>query len=84
MKARTSQRPDSPTCRQARYQIRVCGYLDPCWAEWFSGVTITHDPSGETILEGLVDQAMLHGLLARVRDLGLILLSVTQERKNHA
>ncbi len=48
------------------------GYLRPEWSEWFDGMTITHESNGDTILSGPVrDQAALHGLLARVRDLGL-------------
>ncbi len=59
------------------YQIRVRGYLDHSWSEWFAGLTITGLPGGETLLAGeLVDQAALHGVLARVRDLGLPLLGV--------
>ena len=61
------------------YQIRVRGHLDHAWSEWFGGLTITALPGGETLLTGtLADQAALHGLLARVRDLGLPLLAVVQ------
>ena len=58
------------------YTIKVEGYLDKKWADWFEGMTMRYE--GEvTVLEGLVkDQAHLHGLLARVRDLNLILVSV--------
>jgi hypothetical protein len=59
------------------YEIRVKGHLDGHWSEWFAGLTITDLPAGETLLAGeLVDQAALHGVLARVRDLGLPLLAV--------
>ncbi len=59
-----------------RYQIRVQGHLDRGWSEWFEGMTITHVPGGETLLAGdLADQAALHGVLAKVRDLGLPLLA---------
>lgn len=59
------------------YHIRVKGNLDLKWSEWFDGFKITPQPNGETILIGLVvDQAALHGLLAKIRDLGLPLLSV--------
>ena len=60
------------------YQIRVKGVLDEKWSDWFDGLTITPQDD-ETLLTGPVrDQAALHGLLARVRDLGLPLLSVKQ------
>ena len=61
------------------YRIRVKGRLDSDWSEWFDNLSVTSDDSGETTLCGLVeDQAALHGLLARVRDLGLPLLSVSR------
>ena len=61
-----------------RYEIRLKGHLDTRWAAWFDGLTLTRDSDG-TIIRGLVaDQAALHGLLQKVRDLGLPLLSVTQ------
>jgi hypothetical protein len=60
------------------YQIRIKGHLGPEWTEWFSGLAITLDDSGDTLLAGpVVDQAALHGLLRRVRDLGMPLVSVT-------
>ena len=63
--------------RPAVYQIRVKGSLDRKWSDWFDGFTITPLASEETWLTGPVaDQAALHGLLAKVRDLGLPLLSV--------
>ena len=59
------------------YSIRVRGHLDQSWSAWFDGFTITHTAHGETILAGLVaDQAVLYGLLSKVRDLGLTLLAV--------
>lgn len=58
------------------YEIRVEGCLSEQWADWFDGLTITHE-AGETLLTGpLTDQASLYGLLKKVRDLGLSLLSV--------
>ena len=63
------------------YQIRVKGHLGSQWAEWFGGLTVTLEDNGETVLTGpVVDQAALHGLLKKVRDLGMPLLSVVQER----
>jgi hypothetical protein len=60
------------------YRICVKGYLGPEWSEWFDGLTITQDENGNTLLSGLiVDQAALYGLLNKIRDLGLTLLSVT-------
>ncbi len=59
-------------------EIRVRGQLDPRWSAWFDGLAIRHDRDDETILAGRVaDQAALHSLLTRVRDLGLPLLAVT-------
>ncbi len=58
------------------YQIRIQGYLGPQWTEWFGDVTITLEEGGETLLSGpVVDQAALHGLLRKVRDLGMPLIS---------
>jgi hypothetical protein len=59
------------------YQIRLKGHLDREWADWFGGLTITLEEDGDTLLSGLVaDQAALHSLLRKVRDLGMPLLSV--------
>ncbi len=59
------------------YQIRVEGHLDRRWSDWFDGFTITYPSDNETLLQGWVaDQAALHGLLMKIRDLGLSLLSV--------
>ena len=61
------------------YQIRVKGELAPGWADWFEGMVITPLAGGDTLLTGeVVDQAALHGLLKKVRDLGLPLLAVNQ------
>ncbi len=59
------------------YQIRIKGHLGHQWADWFEGLTITPEDNGETLLTGsVVDQAALHGLLKKVRDLAMPLLSV--------
>ena len=59
------------------YQIRVKGHLGSQWTDWFGGLTVTLDDNGETLLAGeVVDQAALHGLLRKVRDLGMALVSV--------
>jgi hypothetical protein len=59
------------------YQIRIKGHLGQQWAEWFEGLTITLEEDGSTLLTGkVVDQAALHGILKKVRDLGMPLLSV--------
>lgn len=62
---------------QTTYQIRVNGVLDPKWSDWFDSFTITAQANGQTLLTGPVaDQAALHGLLAKLRDLGLPILLV--------
>ena len=59
------------------YEIRLKGHLETRWAKWFDGLTITLEENGNTLLSGpVVDQAALHGLLKKVRDVGLPLLSV--------
>jgi len=58
-------------------EIRVKGQIDEHWSDWFEGLTITHTDQGETVLTGpIADQAALHGLLARLRDLCLPIVSV--------
>jgi len=60
------------------YQIKVKGHLDPRWSVWFAGLALVHLPGDETLLSGtLPDQAALHGLLERIRDLNISLISVT-------
>ena len=66
--------PSQPTV----YQIRLKGHLGSQWTDWFEGLTITLEEDGDTLLTGpVIDQAALHGLLRKVRDLGLPLLSVS-------
>jgi len=61
------------------YEIRFRGRLDPRWSTWFDGMTLSPGADGSTILQGpVVDQAALHGLLTRIRDIGLPLISVAQ------
>jgi hypothetical protein len=61
------------------YQIRLKGHLAPQWTDWFEGLTITLEDNGDTLLTALVvDQAALYGLLRKVRDIGLPLISVTR------
>ena len=62
---------------RASYRITIRGHLDESWAEWLNNPTITHDADGNTILSGpMVDQAALHGILRKIRDLNLTLISV--------
>lgn len=71
MNTRPAPHPDS------YYELRLDGHLDEHWSTWFAGLTLTRADDGTTTLRGVVsDQAELHGLLARVRDLGVTLLSV--------
>jgi hypothetical protein len=66
--------PNKPTV----YKIRVKGHLSPEWSDWFEGLTVTLEEDGNTLLTGpVIDQAALHGLLKKVRDLGLPLVSVS-------
>jgi hypothetical protein len=73
------QQPDSHW-----YEIRLQGHLEPRWATWFDGMTLTTEPGGNTTLRGpVVDQSALHGVLARLRDLGVPLVSLTQVPADH-
>lgn len=62
--------------RPVTYQIRLAGQLDRTWADWFGGLTITLEADGTTLLTGPLDQAALHGVLKKGRDLGMPLLAV--------
>ena len=73
--------PNQPTI----YQIRIKGHLGQQWTDWFEELTITLEESGDTLLTGpVVDQAALHGLLKKVRDLGMPLLSVNRVEPGQA
>jgi hypothetical protein len=68
----TPDRPDA-----GRYEIRLTGRLDAHWSAWFDGLTVRQERDGTTVLSGpIADQSALHGVLQRVRDLGLPLVSV--------
>lgn len=70
--------PEKP----AIYQIRICGHLDGKWAGYFEEFSIDLDECGNTVLTGpVIDQAMLHGLFKKIRDLGLVLISVNVSDK---
>jgi hypothetical protein len=67
------------------YRIEVKGSLDERWSDWFDGFAITHSGENATVLLGTVrDQGMLHGLLAKIRDLGLPLVSVLEIKQSEA
>lgn len=68
-----------------KYELRIQGSLSPEWTDWFEGMEIRQEAEGNTVLEGrIVDQAALHGLLARIRDLNLTLISVKQASEEPA
>jgi hypothetical protein len=69
---------DAPAC----YEIRVEGHLSTSWSSWFEGLEIRHQAGGETVLLGtLPDQTALHGVLMRIRDLGLPLVAVNRTKR---
>ncbi len=74
---------DTPISNAMVYEIRIKGHLEARWVKWFDGLAITLDENGNTLLSGPVaDQAALHGLLKKVRDVGLPLLSVNPVQIN--
>jgi len=60
------------------YEIRVAGHLSENWAARFEGLSMRHAPEGETVLSGMLDQSALHGVLVRIRNLGLNLISINR------
>ncbi len=77
--------PRTEPSQPVAYQIRIKGHLGSQWTDWFEGLTITLEDNGDTLLTGpVVDQAALHGLLKKVRDLGMPLLSVSRVDAGHA
>jgi hypothetical protein len=69
--------PQSVPSQPTVYQIRIAGHLGSQWADWFDGVTIVPQDNGDTVLSGaVIDQAALYGILKKVRDLGMTLVSV--------
>ena len=73
--------PRQPTV----YQIRIQGHLSQRWTDWFEGLTITLEEDGNTLLGGpVVDQSALHGILKKIRNLGMPLLSVNSVDLDHA
>ena len=81
-----SKKNDEPEVNAGQrmiYQMRVKGHLDSDWTDWFEGLTITREDNGDTLLTGpVVDQAALHALLKKVRDLGMQLISVNPVQVN--
>jgi hypothetical protein len=70
--------------RPVQYEIRVNGHLGTRWTAWFDGLAIDRESDGTTVLRGsVVDQAALHGLLQKLRDVGIPLISLTQVRPDH-
>jgi hypothetical protein len=73
----TNPEPELDPRQPVVYQIRVKSHLDSDWTDWFEGLTITLENTGDTLLTGpVIDQAALHGLLKKIRDLGMSLISV--------
>jgi hypothetical protein len=69
--------PNADPIQPMVYQIRVKSHLGSAWSDWFEGLTITREKTGHTLLTGpVVDQAALYGLLKKIRDLGMLLISV--------
>ena len=75
----SSYAPFMEATDHASYEIRVKGHLDARWSAWFDGLSLSHESDGTTLMRGpVVDQAALHGVLQKLRDVGMPLVSVTQ------
>ncbi len=69
----------APVPEGSGFEIKIEGHLDRHWSAWFGGLSISHDTAGNTVLSGAIqDQAALHGIMAKIRDLGLPLVSVAR------
>ena len=78
-----NSKSDPGHCQPLVYQIRINGHLGLHWTDWFEGLTLTLEDNGETLLTGpVVDQAALYGLLRKVRDAGMPLISVNEVQFN--
>jgi hypothetical protein len=74
---RKGQQPARGSSPGSRYAVRVEGLMDAQWSQWLEGMTLTHEEGGVTRLEGpVIDQAALHGLLNKLRDLRLVIITV--------
>jgi hypothetical protein len=82
----TERHTSTPDSHEAgHYEIRLTGHLDAHWIAWFDGLAVTRQGDGTTVISGvIVDQAALHGVLQRVRDLGLPLVSVIRSKPDQA
>jgi len=77
--------PETDSGQPVVYQIRIAGHLGAQWTAWFGGLTLTQEENGETLLTcRVVDQSALHGLLRKVRDLGMPLISVNRIQSGDA
>jgi hypothetical protein len=81
----TDEQSSNPDANQPTiYQFRIKGHLVPQWRNWFEGLTVTLEEDGNTLLSGtVVDQSALHGVLKKIRDLGMPLLAVNQVEPKH-
>jgi hypothetical protein len=73
-----NQNPKTDVRDSIVYQIRIKGHLGPGWTDWFGGLTILLEDNGDTLLTGPIDQAALHGLLRKIRDLGMPLIALSR------
>jgi len=77
-------KPQPDALKPTIYKIRIKGELDSQWTDWFEGLTVTLDENGDTLMTGpVIDQAALHGLLKKIRDLGIPLISVCPGRTDN-